>query len=119
VNIEPIIPMSLDNKLHHGESDFAEMAAWNANVRQLRRFADLMTDLAADCVMERRKGEANEEHAYARIRLAGHMDMARELVAMVGRLSEMEREAQRECDLAQEEYEFGRQMHLAKSKGVA
>jgi hypothetical protein len=47
------------------------------------------------------------------------MDLARELVAMVGRLSEMEREAQREQDLAQEEYEFGRKMHLAKSGGAA
>ncbi|WP_404472951.1 hypothetical protein LG301_01980 [Vreelandella venusta] len=113
----PIIPMSLENKLCHGENDFAEMCAWSDNVRQLRQFAELMTDLAADCVIERRKGEANMEHAYARARLNGHRDLARELVAMVARLSEMEREAAQQKAIFKEEYELARQVHLARARG--
>lgn len=104
----PIIPVAngLNNKLMHGENDFAEMGAWGDSARQLRQFADMLTDLAADCVNERREGEKHaHEHAYARIREGANRTLQRELIAMVGRLTELENDAIKEMDAAQEEHE--------------
>lgn len=113
----PILSTTLENKLHRGENDFAEMCAWDANARQLRQVADLMVDLAADCVMERRKGEANEEHVYARIRAAGHYELSRELLAFANRLAQLEAQAGQQREEAHEEYELQRQAHHAQGEG--